>query len=79
MPVIYVKTVKGRVARTSPKGAYIPTDKFVPVEDTAYIRRLLNHYGDIELEPPRKAKAAAQPETAPEPVAVKADPAPEKK
>lgn len=53
---IKVKAVKGRIARTAPDGPFIPHDKFVPVEKTKYIARLLEHHGDIEQEP-AKVKA----------------------
>ena len=59
MSYISVRTAKGRVARTSPRGEYIPTDRYTSVPDTPYIQRLLS-YGDLELEP-RREKAKEQP------------------
>lgn len=52
--MISVRTTSGRVARVSPRGEFIPTDRFVNVLDTPYLRRLLS-YGDIELETTKKA------------------------
>lgn len=49
MKLIEVRTVKGRVAFDAPGGKQIPDDKFVSVRETPYIRRLLQHHGDIEL------------------------------
>lgn len=57
MQVISVRAVAGRVARKSPKGDFIPHDRYVPVEKTEYVARLLHVHGDIELEP-EKPKAA---------------------
>lgn len=51
MNYLSVKAVPGRVARTAPNGEMIPHDRFVKVPDTAYIRRLLDHHGDIILQP----------------------------
>lgn len=60
MPRISVKAVKGRVARTSPNGPMIPHDHYMMVEDTKYIRRLLDFHKDITLEP-AKVKSEAEP------------------
>lgn len=46
--MIYVKTRPGR--RAYYEGKEIPFDKFVPVPDTPFIRRLANHWQDIEVE-----------------------------
>jgi hypothetical protein len=54
MPMISVKAKKGRVVRESRYGAIIPDDRFVSVESTHYIRRMLNHWKDLELEPVAK-------------------------
>lgn len=62
MPTISVRTKAGRVARTSPHGPYIPNDKYVTVDATPYVMRLLDHHGDIELEP--KVKVATKVEAA---------------
>lgn len=48
---IEVKAKAGRVARTSPQGPFIPEDRYVVVEKTSYIERLLNVHGDIEAKP----------------------------
>jgi hypothetical protein len=50
MPMIFVRTKTGRVALDGPHGRLIPTDKFVPVDLTPWVDRLLNHHRDIELE-----------------------------
>lgn len=49
MSRIYVRTLPGRVARESRNGEFIPSDRFVPVAPSAYIDRLLNVHGDIEV------------------------------
>lgn len=55
MPMIKVRTVAGRKAYTAPRGGKpIPTDKFIDVEHTAYIDRLLNFHQDIEQAPAAK-------------------------
>ena len=51
MSMISVRTKQGRVAYDAPKGRPIPSDRFVLVEDTAWIQRLLNEHQDIEQEP----------------------------
>jgi hypothetical protein len=48
MAMIYVRTKPGR--RAYFEGRVIPQDKFVPVTDNAYIRRLINHHEDLEVE-----------------------------
>lgn len=58
---VTVTAVKGRVARVSPTGRFIPHDKPMTVPLTPYIDRLLNHFGDItehdpERPPPRSIK-----------------------
>jgi hypothetical protein len=59
MSMIRVKTVPGRLAYTAPRGGkVIPTDRYVEVEHTAYVDRLLNFHQDIEQEPPAKKTAA---------------------
>jgi hypothetical protein len=61
---LYVKALPGRVARVSPRGAMIPSDQFVPVDFTPYIRRLLKVHGDIEARDtaaPKATKAKAEP------------------
>jgi hypothetical protein len=48
MPMIYVKARPGR--RAFFEGKVIPEDKFIPVTDTPYIRRLVQHWEDLEVE-----------------------------
>lgn len=50
MSLIKVRAVAGRVAFESPTGKRIPHDKFVQVERTAYIDRLVRVHGDIEVQ-----------------------------
>jgi hypothetical protein len=68
MAMIYVKTKPGR--RLFYEGKIIPEDKFIPVTDSPYIRRLVDHWGDLEVqggkEPP-KAPTPRQARPAPEP------------
>lgn len=68
MPVIYVKATSGRVARMSPTGRFIPQDKYVRVEHTPYVDRLLNVHGDIERrpEPVKKITPAPTPPATPD-------------
>jgi hypothetical protein len=48
MAMIYVKAKEGRKAFY--EGRMIPSDKFIPVTDDPYIRRLVHHWGDLEVE-----------------------------
>ncbi|KRR21358.1 hypothetical protein CQ14_06830 [Bradyrhizobium lablabi] len=48
MAMIYVRARPGR--RAFFEGRVIPEDKFIPVTDTPYIRRLVDHWGDLEVE-----------------------------
>ena len=48
MTLIYVKTKPDR--RAYYEGRIIPNDKFMPVQDTPYMRRLITHWEDVELE-----------------------------
>lgn len=48
MPMLHVKTKPGR--RAFYEGREIPNDKFIPVADSAYMRRLIQHWGDVEVE-----------------------------
>jgi len=48
---IKVKAAPDRVARVSPRGEMIPSDRFITVEATPYIMRLLNHHEDLIQEP----------------------------
>lgn len=58
MAMIYVKAREGR--RAYFEGRVIPQDKFVPVTDTPYIRRLINHHQDLEED---KSRAKGPPQT----------------
>lgn len=51
---VRVKAVEGRIARRSPRGELIPHDRFVKVPMTQYIHRLINVWGDVEVEPAKK-------------------------
>ena len=67
MATIYVKARPGR--RALYEGRAISHDDFVPVNDTPYVRRLINHWEDVEVQgelPKAGAKKSAQP-TAPRP------------
>jgi hypothetical protein len=48
MALIYVRSKPGR--RAYYEGRIIPQDKFIPVTDDPYIRRLVQHWGDLEVE-----------------------------
>jgi hypothetical protein len=48
MAMIYVKTKPDR--RAYFEGKIIPQDKFVPVTDTPYVRRLIEHWEDVEVQ-----------------------------
>jgi hypothetical protein len=48
MAMIYVRTKPGRKAFF--QGKVIPQDKFVPVPDTPYIRRLVKVWGDLDVQ-----------------------------
>lgn len=57
MPKISVKAVEGRVAFDAPRnGKQIPTDKFVTVQDTPWVRRLIEVHGDVVVETKKAAK-----------------------
>ena len=76
MPLIYVKTKEGR--RAFNEGREIPSTEFVPVTETPYIRRLIDHHGDLEEEkgkrdtnprkPDRNEPEQSPPKTASAPV-----------
>lgn len=59
MPMIYVRARPGR--RAYFEGKVIPQDKFFPVTDTPYIRRLINHWGDLEVEGGEQKEPTAKP------------------
>lgn len=63
MAMIYVKTKPGR--RAYYQGKIIPEDKFVPVPDNPYIKRLVHHWGDLEVQGGDRVEPSATP--APEP------------
>ena len=48
MAMIYVKTKPGR--KLFFEGKVIPEDKFIPVPNTPYIRRLIHHWEDLEVQ-----------------------------
>jgi hypothetical protein len=63
MAMIYVRVKPGRKAFF--EGKVIPEDKFVPVTDTPYVRRLIDYWGDLEVQgggakTPWKAPAKAK-------------------
>jgi hypothetical protein len=61
MAMIYARARQGR--RAFFEGRMIPEDKFVPLPDTPYIRRLVHHWGDLEVEgggEPPEAEAKTQ-------------------
>lgn len=65
MKYIKVRAVAGRVARTARDGEFIPHDRYVRVDYTPYIARLLNVHGDIEVEPETTPAAEVAADAAP--------------
>lgn len=65
MATIYVKAKPGRAAFH--EGKKISTTDFVAVPDTPYIRRLINHWGDLEVQSPLPKKSAPPPKAPPTP------------
>lgn len=63
MAMIYVRTKPGR--RAYYEGKVIPQDKFVPVPDNPYIRRLVDHWEDVEVQGGSKAKVKEKPKPPP--------------
>lgn len=62
MPMISVRAKKGVTAYTAPRGGLkIPSDAFMQVEETPYIRRLINVWGDVEVEKGVEDSAAPTP------------------
>ena len=62
MAIIQVKAAQGRVAYDAPRGGkIIPQDKFVPVVDSPWIRRLANVHKDVIIEGGDVAPAATPP------------------
>jgi hypothetical protein len=81
MAMIYVRTKPGRKAFY--EGRVIPHDNFIPVTDDPYIRRLVHHWEDLEVQEgatkpaPAAAPAKAGRHTPPgNPQAVSPQPAP---
>jgi hypothetical protein len=60
MPMIYVRTKPGRAAFF--EGKAIPQDKFIPVTDNPYIRRLIDHWEDLEEQGGSSGKKASSPQ-----------------
>lgn len=75
MTTIQVRAKEGRVAYSAPRnGKLIPTDAWIIVKDSPFVRRLADFHGDIEIkEVPVKTVAQAKKEAAPTPVAPKAE------
>lgn len=67
MEKISVKAVQGRVAFTAARGGVrIPADKYVEVDKTPWIDRLLEVHGDIEAKGKTSSKKPTpKPEDAP--------------
>ena len=66
LKTIRVKAVAGRIARNGPSGELIPDDRYVTVDETPYMKRLINHHGDVTVEPEKKpapVKAPVEKET----------------
>jgi hypothetical protein len=62
MEKISVKAVEGRVAFTAPRdGVRIPTDRYIEVDKTKWIMRLLDHHQDIVQETTKSAPAKTAP------------------
>lgn len=61
MQRIRVKAVEGRIARIAPSGPFIPSDRFIDVIETKYIRRLIDVHGDAIQEPEPKPEPKAEP------------------
>lgn len=59
---IRVKALPDRIVRTEPNGDFIPSDRFVTVEHTHYIDRLINFHGDLIVEPEKTQEPAAKKE-----------------
>ncbi len=65
MAMIYVRTKPGR--RAYYEGKIIPQDKFIPVTDTPYVRRLVHHWEDLEVQGGSKEKKKPEATKAPAP------------
>lgn len=58
---VRVKAVPGRVVRESPRGDFIPSDRYVQVDLTPYVQRLISFHGDLLVEEPKTETKAAPP------------------
>ena len=65
MATIYVKTKAGR--KLFYEGKPIPLDTFIPVQDSPFIRRFIDYWGDLEEQGGTQKAKAAKP--APKPAA----------
>ena len=66
MTNISVKTAEGRVAYDAPRGGKkIPSDKFMQVRETPYIRRLIDHHGDLIEEGGTRRRSEQKKQDAP--------------
>ena len=63
---ISVKAAEGRVAYDAPRGGKkISHDKFTQVRETSYIRRLIDHHGDLIEEGGTKKRSEQKKQDAP--------------
>lgn len=60
MPMIYVKPVPGVVARMSPRGPVLPADKYTPVQDSAYLQRLIHVHKDVVVRDEKSEKKSKE-------------------
>lgn len=60
MPLVTVKAAPGRTAVTAPRGGRdIPSDRFITIERTPFIDRLIRIHGDLIVKDDKPAAAAA--------------------
>lgn len=78
MTKVSVKAVEGRIARDAPNGNFIPSDRFVTVDRTHYVARLIDHWGDLVIEP-KAAKPVKQVGAKPTPTPFKSSAPADKK
>jgi hypothetical protein len=57
---IRVKALPDRIVKTAPNGDFIPSDRFVTVEFTNYVDRLINVHGDLIVEEEKPAEAVSK-------------------
>ena len=71
MPNISVRALPGRIVKTAPVGGRdIPSDRFVSLPDTQWLRHLADDHGDIEIRPGPEIVATVQaPPTTAQPAA----------